>query len=235
MPPDARGRGAATADDRPDLQSLLARGLAELHLAPDEPTCRRLLDYLALMHKWNAVYNLTAIRNSRDMLVQHLLDALAIIAPVQRRMSLERATIADVGSGAGLPGLPLAILHPGAHLVSIEPVGKKSAFQRQVCSELALTNIEVLAERAETVARPCDLVTCRAFATLADFVDVAAGLTGPRTLLAAMKGQRTALDAEIAALPPDCVVQVDPLKVPFLDAERHLVTIRRTRDVPAPR
>jgi 16S rRNA (guanine527-N7)-methyltransferase len=226
MQPEPR-RGAARAVDDTDLPTLLARGLDALGLALDEPTVRRLLGFLALLHKWNAVYNLTAIRDPRAMLVNHLLDPLAIVGPLRRRIDLDRATIADLGSGPGVPGLPLAIVLPGARLVSIEAVGKKCAFQRQVCAELALTNVEVLAERAECVARPCDLVTCRALASLADFVDFAAGLGGPDTLLAAMKGQRAGLDAEVAALPPGIAAEIEPLRVPFLDAERHLVTIRR--------
>lgn len=226
MRPDTRlTAGAGRADV--DLAALLAQGTAELGLGVPEPTLRRLLAYLALMNKWNAVYNLTAIRDPRQMLVQHLLDALAILPALRRRLDLDRSIVADVGSGAGVPGLPLAIVHPGARLVSIEPVGKKTAFQRQVCAELALTNVEVVTGRAETLRRPMDLVLCRAFASLVDFVDTAAGLTGPDTLLVAMKGTRREIDDELDALPPDCTAGVEPVRVPFLDAERHLVLIRR--------
>jgi len=215
------------AADAAALGQRLRDGATELGLGLAEPTLRRLLDFVGLLVKWNAVYNLTAIRDPSEMMVQHLLDALSILPPLRRRLDLDRCTVADVGSGAGLPGLPLAIVHPGARLVSIEPVGKKAAFQRQVCAELALTHVRVHAGRAESLSQPFDLVTCRAFASLADFVDVAARLVGPATLLAAMKGQRVGLDAERAALPPDCIVEVEPLRVPFLDAERHLVLIRR--------
>jgi 16S rRNA (guanine527-N7)-methyltransferase len=220
------------AADPAELAQRLQQGTAEMGLALAEPVLRRLLDFLGLLAKWNAVYNLTAIRDPGGMLVQHLLDALSILPPLRRRLDLDRCTVADVGSGAGLPGLPLAIVHPGARLVSIEPVGKKTAFQRQACSELGLTNVDVYTGRAESLARRFDLVTCRAFASLADFVDAAAGLTGPDTLLAAMKGQRAGLEAERAALPPDCTVEVEPLRVPFLDAERHLVLIRRAAPAP---
>jgi 16S rRNA (guanine527-N7)-methyltransferase len=215
--------------DPAELALRLRQGAAELGLVLAEPVLRRLLEFVALLARWNAVYNLTAIRDPRDMLVQHLLDALSIVPPLRRRLDLDHSTIADVGSGAGLPGLPLAIVHPGARVVSIEPVGKKTAFQRQVCSELALTNVEVYTGRAESMTRAFDLVTCRAFASLADFVDAAARLAGPTTLLVAMKGQRAGLDAEVAALPPDCIAEVEPLRVPFLDAERHLVLIRRAQ------
>ncbi len=183
MRPDRR-----PSADPAELALRLREGAAELGLVLAEPVLRRLLEFVALLARWNAVYNLTAIRDPRDMLVQHLLDALSIVPPLRRRLDLDHSTIADVGSGAGLPGLPLAIVHPGARVVSIEPVGKKTAFQRQVCSELALTNVEVYTGRAESMTRAFDLVTCRAFASLADFVDAAARLAGPTTLLVAMKG-----------------------------------------------
>jgi 16S rRNA (guanine527-N7)-methyltransferase len=216
-----------------DLTQRLHEGANALGLELDDAMRSRLLEFVALMRKWNAVYNLTAIRDPAAMLVHHVLDAIAILPALRRHVDTSRATLADVGSGAGVPGLPLAIVEPGLRVVSIEPVGKKSAFQRQVCTELALTNVEVMACRAEEVKRPCDVVTSRAFASLVDFVDASAGLVGPRTLLAAMKGQRTEADAEIAALPPDLAVEVEPVRVPFLEAERHLVFIRR-RSGPRP-
>jgi 16S rRNA (guanine527-N7)-methyltransferase len=224
MPPERRAAG-----DRGDvdLPALLAQGSAELGLSLDAPTQRKLLDYVGLLRKWNSVYNLTSVRDPAQMLVQHLMDSLAILPPLHRRLELDGATVADIGSGAGLPGLVIAIVHPGTHVVSIEPVGKKTAFQRQVCAELALTNVEIVTGRAETVARTVDLVVCRAFASMVDFVDVAAGLTGPVTLLAAMKGQRGGIDDELEALPADCTAGIEPIHVPFLDAERHLVLIRR--------
>jgi 16S rRNA (guanine527-N7)-methyltransferase len=224
MPPE-RGPKAG-APSGVELSRTLRQGVTELGLALDDTTLQRLLDYLALLAKWNAVYNLTAVRDPTQMLVQHLLDSLAVIPPLERRLDLAHASVADVGSGAGLPGIPLAIVHPGARVLSIDPVGKKTAFQRQVCSELALTNFNVYTGRAEALATPCDLVICRAFASLVDFVDAAAGLTGPSTLLAAMKGQREGIDAEIAALGGHFTVEVEPLRVPFLAAERHLVLLR---------
>ena len=222
MRPDRRPSGGNV-----DLPALLAQGAAELGLSLDEATLRKLLDYLGLLRKWNSVYNLTSVRDPAQMLVQHLLDSLAIVPALQKRVDLDRATLADIGSGAGLPGLVIAILHPATQVLSIEPVGKKTAFQRQVCAELALTNIEVVTARAETLGRTVDLILCRAFASLVDFVDVAVGLTGPDTLLAAMKGQRREIDEELEALPADCTAGIEPIHVPFLDAERHLVLIRR--------
>jgi 16S rRNA (guanine527-N7)-methyltransferase len=227
MPPERRHTAAAVIAPDRDLPALLRQGAAELGLALDATTERQLLALVGLLRKWSAVYNLTALRDPAQMLIQHLLDSLAIVPVLRRHVTLEHATVADIGSGAGFPGLPIAIVEPLAHIVSIEPVGKKTAFQRQVCAELALTNIEIETTRAETLSRPCEVVTSRAFASLVDFIDAAAGLTGPTTVLAAMKGQRTEIDAEVAALPADCRVTIEPIRVPFLDAERHLVLIRR--------
>jgi 16S rRNA (guanine527-N7)-methyltransferase len=213
------------------LARQLQQGADLLGVSLDQRAFDRLLAYLALLRKWNGVYNLTAVRDPQQMLVQHLLDSLAVLPPLRRRLPLTGATIADIGSGAGLPGLVLAIAEPRMHLVSIEPIGKKTAFQQQVCVELGLTNCEILTARTETLRRRADAVVCRAFASLADFVSAAAGLRGPETLLVAMKGQREELDAELTALGPDEEVDVEPLVVPFLDAERHLVFLRRR---PAP-
>jgi len=210
----------------PDLAQRLKEGVAQTGLDLALPEQDKLLAFLSLMGKWNAVYNLTAVRDPEQMLIQHLLDSLAIIAPLRRHIDLSGATIADVGSGAGLPGLPLAMVFPRARVLSIEPVGKKAAFQRQTCAELALTNVEVFAGRAQSLTRPVDLVICRAFASMADFVDAAAGLIGPSTLLVAMKGQRAGLESECAELPAYCEVEIEALQVPFLAAQRHLVFVR---------
>lgn len=212
-----------------DLPELLRQGVAELGLVLDDPTLRQLLDYLGLLRKWNGVYNLTSVREPAQMLVQHLLDSLTIIPALRRHVDLARATIADIGSGAGLPGIPLAIVQPTSKVILIEPVGKKSAFQRQAGAELALTNIDVYNGRAESLQRPCDVVICRAFATLNDFLEAGAGLLGPSTLFVAMKGQRSEIDAETAALPPGYTTETEALQVPFLAAERHLVLIRPER------
>jgi 16S rRNA (guanine527-N7)-methyltransferase len=209
-----------------DLAQQLKEGAAQAGLDLAPPEQEKLLAFLSLMSKWNAVYNLTAVRDPEQMLAQHLLDSLAIIAPLSRHIDLSGATIADVGSGAGLPGLPLAIVFPTAKVLSIEPVGKKAAFQRQSCAELALTNVEVFAGRAQALTRQVDLVICRAFASMADFVDASAGLIGPSTLLVAMKGQRAGLESECAELPAHCEVEIEALQVPFLAAQRHLVIVR---------
>ena len=210
----------------PDLGARLDAGLSQLGLSPDATTRQRLLDYLGLLAKWNAVYNLTALREPELMLVQHLLDALALVPVLRRHLDPDGTTVADVGSGAGVPGLVLAIVESGIHLLSIEPVGKKAAFQRQVCAELGLTRVEVIARRAESVSRPVDAVVCRAFTSLRDFVAVTAGLGGPETLRFAMKGRREEIDTELRALPAGCSASVEPITVPFLDAQRHVVILR---------
>lgn len=224
--------------DRTALSQRLRAGLAALGL--DESLAGRLLDYLALLAKWNGVYNLTAVRDPAQMLTQHLLDSLSIVAPLAVRMpERDGATagrIVDVGSGAGLPGIVLAIVWPHARVLLVEPVGKKAAFLRQCRGELALTNLEVAATRVEALSdvqrQPVpDLIVCRAFASLAGYVVAVDRLAGPNTLVAAMKGVLPA--DEIAALPaPWTVASVEPLHVPELAAARHLLLLKRNPQAP---
>jgi 16S rRNA (guanine527-N7)-methyltransferase len=209
-----------------DLEDDLRSGLDTLDLPLTDEAVARLLAYLGLLAKWNAVYNLTAVRDPHAMLVQHVLDSLAVVRPLRAALDLDHARIADVGSGAGLPGLLFAIVCPAAQVLSIEPVGKKTAFQKQVAAELALTNVEILTSRAEAVNRPTDLVVSRAFAALADFLSASSGLIGPDTLVAALKGQRAGIEAECTALPPGWQVEITPVTVPSLAAQRHLVLMR---------
>ena len=227
------GGARAAGFDRVALRERLLAGLAELAL--DASLADRLLDYLALLVKWNGVYNLTAVREPDAMLRQHLLDSLSVVVPLATRLpqrdGAPSARIVDVGSGAGLPGIVLALAWPRAHVMLVEPVGKKAAFLRQCQGELALTNLEVKATRVESLGAPeagqvPDLVVCRAFASLADFATAIDRLVGPHTLIAAMKGATP--DDEIAALPPRwAVTEVLPLRVPALDAARHLVLMQR--------
>ena len=235
------GRPANTAPaadfDRDTLRARLLGGLAELGL--DAAPAERLLDYLALLLKWGRVYNLTAIRDPLAMLRQHLFDSLSIVAPLAARMPIRsgaRWRVADVGSGAGLPGIVLALAWPQAEVLLVEPVDKKAAFLRQCQAELALANVRVSASRVEALAAadvesPPDLIVCRAFASLADFAEAIQRIVGPDTLIAAMKGA-LALD-ELAALPPGwSVAETLPLRVPELDAARHLVLMRRLASAP---
>lgn len=226
-------RGAAGAAlERDALRARLLAGLAELDL--DAAAAEPLLDYLALLVKWGRVYNLSAIRDPIAMLRQHLFDSLSIVAPLAARLPARTGApwrLVDVGSGAGLPGIVLAMVWPQAEVLLVEPVDKKAAFLRQCRAELALANVRVLASRVEAldpgdvVPHP-DLIVCRAFASLADFATAVERITGPETLAAAMKGAPGA--DEMAAVPPGwSVAESLPLRVPELDATRHLVLMRR--------
>lgn len=213
----------------PSLGPALDAGLAALGLPLDETQRTRLLAHLALIAKWNQVYNLTAVRDPAQMLTQHLLDCLAAVGPLQRYLagSGGPARLLDVGSGAGLPGAVFAIACPGQLQVTcVDTVSKKAAFIGQVAAELSLSNLSGLHARVEALPGPFDLISSRAFATLADFV------AGSRQALAhggvwlAMKG-KVPTD-EIAALPADIeVFHVESLAVPALQAQRCIVWMRK--------
>ena len=197
----------------------LDRGLGELRLELSPAARERLLDYVALLVKWNRTYNLTAIRDPLAMVTHHLLDSLSVLPHLQGYLPRlpARARLADAGSGAGLPGVPIAIARPGWQITLAESSQKKAAFLRQAAIELALANVEVHEGRVEAW-RPqplFDLVISRAFAALADFIDACRHLVVPGGTLAAMKGERP------KDLQKDC--SVIPLHVPLLDAQRHLV------------
>ncbi|HEV3010498.1 MAG TPA: 16S rRNA (guanine(527)-N(7))-methyltransferase RsmG [Burkholderiales bacterium] len=193
----------------------LDRGLGELGLELGPAARDRLLDYVALLVKWNRTYNLTAIRDPLAMVTHHLLDSLSVLPHLP--LAAARARIADAGSGAGLPGIPIAIARPRWHVSLAESSQKKAAFLRQAAIELALDNIEVHEGRVEAW-RPqplFDLVISRAFAALADFIDACRHLVVAGGTLAAMKGAKpTDLQAECSLI---------PLHVPLLEAQRHLV------------
>ncbi len=209
-----------------NLSTMLADGLAALGLDLSAPTRARLLGFIALLKKWNRTYNLTAIRAEGDMVTQHLLDSLSVL-PVMPESVLAGRRWADVGSGAGLPGIPLAIARPDLEVTLIESVAKKSAFQRQAKIELGLGNITVASGRVEDM-RPglFDAVISRAFAELAAFVSLAGHLLVQQGRLYAMKGARP--EDEMRRLPRGwSVVDCVRLNVPGLDAQRHLVVLER--------
>jgi 16S rRNA (guanine527-N7)-methyltransferase len=235
-------RAPAASFDREALEAELRAGLAALELPLPDAAVAKLLDYLALLAKWNAVYNLTAVREPRAMLIQHLLDSLAIVATLAERGAGARsdapfACVVDVGSGGGLPGIVLAIVWPRTRIHLVEPVGKKAAFLRQCALELALAHVEVHAKHVETLQPgpelAPDLILCRAFASLSDFTAGVDALVGPTTIVAAMKG--AVPHDEIAALGGDwSVAETLPLAVPLLDAERHLLLLERRADGETP-
>jgi len=205
----------------------LARICATLDLAASDTQLDALLAYLALLQRWNATYNLTAVRDPAQMLTQHLADCLAVVGPLRRHLGARSdGRVIDVGSGGGLPGVVLAVLLPGLSVTCVDTVGKKAAFVRQVAAELGLRHLQAEHARVEKLHHPpVDVVTARAFASLADLAALTAPLLGPAGVWAAMKGKRP--DDEIQALPPNVeVFHVEPLQVPGLNAERCLVWMR---------
>ena len=212
-----------TAHDLPAAaRNDLDAGLQALCL--DAALAEPLSRYLALLLRWNAAYNLTAIRDPREMVTKHLLDSLAMVPFVA-----SIPTLADLGTGAGLPGIPLAIAEPTLRVTLVESNGKKARFMREAVRTLGLGNAEVAESRIEALNRPNAFmaITARALATLPQILSLGGHLLAPEGVLLAMKGARP--DEEIAALPADWALrEIHALKVPGLDADRHLVVIGRT-------
>jgi len=206
-------------------QLALQRGLGELALALPPGATEKLLAYLDLLAKWNKTYNLTAIRDPLQAVSLHLLDSLAVL----RELSGRSGALADVGSGGGLPGIPLAIAEPARRVTLNDANEKKGAFLRQAVIELGLRNADVHVGRVEDW-RPAHserfaVVISRGFASLVDFLASCRHLAAPSGVLAAMKGAYP--EAELAQVPADCdCSEVRRLNVPLLDAERHLVLCR---------
>jgi len=210
---------------RAELESRLRAGAQALQVSLTDAQLRELLDYLDLIGKWNKVYNLTAVRDPAEMLTQHLLDSLAVIPPLRRHTGAGAVRLLDVGAGAGLPGVAIAICCPEVQVDCVDSVAKKAAFIQQVAVALQLPNLRGLHDRVERLAGPYDVVVSRAFASLADFVSWSAGALAPGGVWLAMKGRRP--DQEIAELPPAAeLFHVEQLRVPGLAAERCIVWIR---------
>ncbi|SDD36633.1 16S rRNA (guanine(527)-N(7))-methyltransferase RsmG [Paraburkholderia lycopersici] len=213
--------------DRDALARLLKDGAQALGVNLSEHQHEQLLDYVALLAKWNAVYNLTAIRDPRQMLIQHILDSLSILPHLPARSD---AAVLDVGSGGGLPGVVIAIARPDWQVTLNDIVQKKSAFQSQAKAQLGLTNLSVVTGRVESlrpgveVAKKFDLIVSRAFADLADFVTLARHLVADGGAIWAMKGVHP--EGEIERLPAGTkALNTIRLNVPMLDAERHLIEV----------
>lgn len=199
----------------------------------DEGTADRLMAYLGLLQRWNKVYNLTALRDPEEMLSHHLVDCLAVLAPLRRHLAAQAPTgatprILDVGSGGGLPGVVLAAVEPGWQVDCVDTVAKKASFIRQVAAELGLPNLRGLHARVESLdpaAGRYQLITSRAFASLADFTALTRHLLAEQGVWMAMKGRST--EDEQAGLPAAVqVFHVEQLTVPGLDAQRCLVWMR---------
>jgi len=210
-----------------EQRELLKHGAQALGLPLSDAQCESMLAYQALLIKWNQVYNLTAVRKPAEMLTHHLLDSLTVLSPLVRHLGDRPARVLDVGSGGGLPGVVLAIMLPSLDVTCVDTVGKKASFIRQVAVELKLLNLSAAHARVEDLRlKPFDVITSRAFASLADFTRLTRHLLADDGVWMAMKGKDPS--DEIAALPPEWdVFHVEQLTVPGLNAERCLVWIRR--------
>ena len=215
------------------LEHALREGANALGLDLSEAQITQLLDFLALLQKWNKVYNLTAVRDPQEMLTHHLLDSLAAVPPLRRHVAQTAqgsaarpgARLLDVGSGGGLPGVVFAICCPEVDVSCVDTVAKKAAFIQQAAGTLGLSNLHGIHARVETLAGPFDVVSCRAFAALADFTAWSRQALAPHGVWLAMKGKHP--HDEIAALPADVsVFHVEQLTVPGLQAERCILWLR---------
>lgn len=217
-----------------DMRALLTRSARQMDVSLSEGQAGQLLAYLDLIQKWNKVYNLTAVRDPGDMVTHHLLDSLSVIAPLRQQLGGANGRPAradapvrllDVGSGAGLPGVVIAICCPEIDVTCVDTVAKKAAFIQQVAVTLKLPNLRGVHARVESLAGPFDVISSRAFASLADFVKGSGAALGEGGFWLAMKGKHPT--DEIAALPASVnVFHVEQLQVPGLDAERCIVWMR---------
>ena len=218
------------------LEHTLRSGAQALALELSEAQITQLLEFIALLQKWNKGYNLTSVREPAEMMTHHLLDSLAAVAPLRRHLAtLVQGDISpcqsaslrllDVGSGGGLPGVVFAICCPQLDVSCVDTVAKKAAFIQQAAVALKLRNLHGIHARVESLAGPFDVVSCRAFAALADFTAWSRAALGFNAVWLAMKGKHPA--DEIASLPAEVqVFHVEPLTVPGLDAERCIVWLR---------
>lgn len=212
----------------------LLQAAVRLGLELESSQLAALLDYLALIQKWTKVYNLTAVRDADEMLTHHLFDSLAVVVPLQKQLAELQVMgvcgvsprLLDVGSGAGLPGVVIAICCPTMTVHCVDTVGKKAAFIQQVAANLKLANLRGIHARVETLTEPYDVVSSRAFASLADFTSWSEKALAEKGVWMAMKGKHPA--EELSALPARVnVFHVEQLEVPGLDAERCVVWMRK--------
>jgi 16S rRNA (guanine527-N7)-methyltransferase len=210
------------------LEAGLRAGLQALGLELGDEQVGKLLAYQDWVAKWNKVYNLTALRDPQEMLTHHLLDSLAAVAPLRRQLAaagLESARLLDVGSGAGLPGAVFAIACPEVDVSCVDTVAKKALFIQQVAAALRLPNLHGVHARVEKLQQSWDLVSSRAFASLADFTNWSRQALAPQGVWLAMKGKLPGDEMQALAAEVE-VFHVEQLSVPGLDAERCIVWMR---------
>lgn len=213
------------------MRAALEAAATQLGLELSTPQIDQLLAYLALLQKWNKVYNLTSVRDPQEMLTHHLLDSLAAVPALLRHVNTlpveegKRLPLLDVGSGGGLPGVVFAICCPQIDVNCVDTVGKKAAFIQQVAASLRLPNLHGIHDRVENLKTQYPVISCRAFASLVDFTTWSRKALAEGGIWFAMKGKHP--DDEIAALPADVqVFHVEPLQVPGLDAERCVIWLK---------
>jgi 16S rRNA (guanine527-N7)-methyltransferase len=214
------------------LLQALSFGIKALELNVPEAQQRQLLSYMALIQKWNKVYNLTALKTPQEILTHHLLDSLSSISPLLRYLAQsargvgQEVELLDVGSGGGLPGVVIAICCPNIRVTCVDTVAKKAAFVQQVAASLKLSNLRGLHARVESLTGPFDVICSRAFASLPDFVNWSASALSEEGVWMAMKGKLP--EAEMAALPSFAeVFHVEQLQVPGLQADRCMVWMKK--------
>jgi len=212
-----------------DLRSTLLAGLAALKLELSEQQISQLLAYQEMIGKWTKVYNLTSVRNPAEMMTHHLLDSLSVVPALQRYLQgaglAQGCGLLDVGSGAGLPGVVIAICCPAVNVTCVDTVAKKAAFIKQAALALKLPNLAGLHARVESITEPFDVICSRAFASLADFTNWSVGALAQQGVWMAMKGRHPA--DELLNLPKNIAMfHVEQLKVPGLEAERCVLWLR---------
>lgn len=219
-----------TSIDVAEYRELIRDGARAMGLTLDETACQKLATYLSLLEKWNKTYNLTSIRKPRDMLTLHLLDSLSVATYVATQEGVATKSdlrLLDVGTGPGLPGIPLAIVYPQLPVFLLDSNIKKTRFLTQSKIELGLNNVTVLHDRVEQVQGQFPQIISRAFASLEKMVEVCGHLLAPEGEFLAMKGQKP--EDEMSALAADFAIKnVVRLQVPGCEAERHLIIIRRS-------
>jgi len=206
-------------------QKKLEEGLEALQIKPDEKQLKQLMQYLFALYKWNGAYNLTAVRDVTEMVSKHILDSLVIL-PVLKKESF--ATLADVGTGAGLPGIPLAIVCPDWKITLVDSNSKKTGFLKHAELITGIKNISILNARVEALEENFDAITSRAFSSLKDMVELTAGMQHDNTSLWAMKGKFP--EQELPELPKGYRVSAShSLRVPGIEGERHLLKITKNQ------